>query len=1413
VGLVKLPPTPTALRGSPSQEGKGDEYLLLVDMHHIITDGVSHKILIENFMNLYQGRGLPPLRLQYKDYSQWQQGGIVKEVLRQQEEFWMRQLAGEIPKLDMPTDFPRPALQSFAGNVLDFRIDRDKTNSLRKIAESQRATLFMVLLAIYNIFLSKISHQEDIVIGTPVAGRRHADLEQIIGVFINMLPLRNAPRGESTFAAFLKSLTEKTIEAFDHQDYAFEDLVEKVVIDRDLTRNPVFDVVLVMQNMFDPTGTVREHEAGDLTVKPYDNQERKAAQFDLTLYTSEMGDILNFTFEYCTSLFKEETIARFIQYFNQATASVIENPDKNISHIEIISEEEKVQVLKAFNTTEAEYPVNETISRLFARQVEQIPDNIAVIAPWKGPAVQLSYWELNERSGRLALWLREKGVEPDTIVGIMVERSLEMIIGIMGILKSGGAYLPIDPGYPEARIQYMLKDSNAKILLKDNDFTPEVFNNHPKDAPIPPSTLLTFYPSDPTNLAYIIYTSGSTGKPKGVMIEHKSVVNLLFALQRSYPFRQTDAYLFKTSYVFDVSVTELFGWYMGGGRLVILEKGGEKDPQAMLASLERTSVTHVNFVPSMFNIFIEHVTEKNRNQLSSLKYIFLAGEVLLPLWVKKFRDLGTTILLENIYGPTESTVYASQYSLTEWEGPGPIPIGKPLSNLRLYILDKNGCIQPVNIVGELCISGIGLARGYLNQPGLTAERFCHRYPVAPSPHSPIYRTGDLARWLSSGEIEFLGRMDNQVKIRGFRVELGEIESRLSGLSDIMKAVVMNKSSENGDKYLCAYIVADKEIDTQAIRDSLANVLPDYMIPSQFIQMEKIPLTTSGKIDRKALPDPKIQAGKDYTAPRHELEKKLAEIWSRILGIEARTVGIDSNFFTLGGHSLNAIMMISKIHKELNVKLTLADLFKTPTVKGLSQYIKSAVQDKYKAILPVEEREYYNVTHSQKRLWVLSQVKEASLTFNLPFTYLLEGKLNKNALSKIFETMIERHESLRTVFITVEDEPKQKILSLKETGFALEHIDLRGIENKELKAREWVNNEMDICFDLMKGPLLRVKLIRLEEEKYLFLFTMHHIISDNASMEVLLNEILLLSQRYREGKEKALEPLRIQYKDYAAWQNERFIGKKKMMLKNYWLNQLQGELPVLALPTDRKRPGIRGYDGKVKSFYIDEELTGQLRSLSKQNDVTLFMTLLTVLKVLFYRYTGQTDIIVGTPVAGREHADLEDQIGFYINTLALRTRFSTQETFETLLKKIKKVALGAYENQLYPFDELVESLGIKRDLSRHPIFDVMVDMTRVDFFENMQPETSSKSIPLDSEYKKSKFDITFYIYEEKKSLKINVEYSVALFEIETISRLCKRFQILVNHIVKNPLGNISDFPIEEGLEFSTIRPITRARRPS
>jgi amino acid adenylation domain-containing protein len=1002
VGLITHPQPPVALYTSSTplptyqRENVESKYILMIDMHHIVMDGTSMELFIKEFTALYAGEQLPSLKFQYKDYSQWQNSDSQKKALEDQERWWFRQFADEVPVLDMPLDYPRPEIQHFVGEILFWELSIESTAALKHMALDTGTTLYMVLLAIYNILLSKLSGQEDIVVGTPSAARRHADLERIIGMFVNTLALRHYPNGEKTVLEFLAEVKKNTLQVFENQEYQFEDLVELVSVNRDISRNPIFDTLFVLQNMEPQANDIPMVDSFQLKIRPYEIEHR-TAKFDLILTCYENEEKLFCFFEYCTKIFKKQTIERFIIYYKQILSAVLEDSNKRISQIEIITANEKQQILYDFNNTISEYPKDKTLHQLFEEQAGRTPGRVVLIGqiPNKEKSFgqilntfgegHLSYQELNEKSHQLAWLLIEKGVNPDTIVGFMVERSLEMIIGILGILKAGGAYLPIDPDYPQERISYILADSSAKFLVMTPDLSKKIeklsinncqllmvhekplacqrHNTPPKANSVNNNQLkltINNLQLEYASLAYIIYTSGSTGRPKGILVEHYSVVNLVCSQIKRFRINDSDRILQFSPIYFDASIEQIFIALSSGAVLVLISKEAIMDHERFEKYISTQLITHIHAVPSFLN-------NMKIKPSSSLKRIISGGDICPVALAQKWSQ---TCDFYNEYGPTETTVTSIEMQMEPVDETfSVLPIGKPISNTIVYVLDKLMQPVPLNIAGELVIGGEGVARGYLNNPGLTTGKFIRagnrHWSLAispskklskstndssPSPHLPysthstIYRTGDLARWLSDGKIELLGRIDLQVKIRGFRIELGEIESQLLNHPGIKEAVVITRTTQKQDNYLCAYINSDKKMTASELRAYLSKGLPDYMVPSNFVFLESIPLTPNGKVDRNALPDPEWKARDEFHAPRNEMEKRLVEMWSKVLEIPEDIIGIENNFFELGGHSLKATIFITKVQRELNIRLPLTEVFKTPTIRQLAEYVRNEIKE-------------------------------------------------------------------------------------------------------------------------------------------------------------------------------------------------------------------------------------------------------------------------------------------------------------------------------------------------------------------------------------------------------------------------------------------------------------------------------------
>jgi tyrocidine synthetase-3 len=1368
-------------------------HVLVVDIHHIVSDGTSLNVLVSEFMALYGGELLPILKLRYKDYSEWQSSEDQLESIRKQEEYWLKEFRAMPPLLHLPTDYGRPKQQSFEGSSLEFEVCKEEADGLKKLAASEEATLFMLLLAVFDVLLAKVSDQEDIVIGTPVAGRHRLDLERIIGMFVNTLPLRNFPVGGKPFSSFLREIRQRTLAAFENQSYQYEDLVELLPVKRDMSRNPLFDVMLVLQNMDLLPGEGKAAGQAKLLFREY-RYENRTAKFDLSLFVEERGENLCLLFEYCTRLFKRKSVERLVGYFRQILTTILKEPELNIAEIEIISIEERESILYEYNRTQREYRRDMAIPGLFEERVRRFPDNTVLVFGTD----RLTYGELNRRVNRLASMLRERGLKRGELSAVMLDRSFEMIVGILAILKAGGVYVPIDPAFPLERKKYILADSDCKMLLLQEkygegiEFEGESVDPWGKDIYVAAGVDLELV-NKASDLIYAIYTSGSTGRPKGTLVTHGSVVNILTNMEEFYPLGRADSYLLKTNYTFDVSVTELFGWIFGLGKLVISGNDEEKDPEALIEAIWRYNVTHINFVPSMLNAFLDVIAgdEDLIVKLKGLKYALVAGEAFPRTLAFKARELKLSCRFENIFGPTEATIYTTGYSLSFQDDVDIVPIGRPLANIKNYVVNRDLKLQPINVAGELCIGGLGLARGYLNRPELTHERFVSDPFLGAGVLYRMYRTGDLARWLPDGNIEFMGRIDQQVKIRGFRIELEEIESRLLSHGEIKEAVVTVGEDGSGDKYLCGYIVpcsacrADL-LGTHELKEYLSGVLPGYMIPSYFVQLAEIPLTSSGKIDRSRLPEPDRGSQVVYAAPVGEVERKLSQIWSGVLGLGSDVIGRDSGFFDLGGHSLKAIDVIGRIHREFNVKVSLSQIFERSTVKKLSAFIEAAARDKFVPIRPVEEKSYYVLSSAQRRMYILQQLEQHSIRHNMAMRKAIEGEIDKERLEATFRELIKRHESLRTSFILVDEVPVQRVHKAEEIDFSVAYHDV--VDNEEL-AKEIIDGFVR-PFDLSRAPLLRVVLVRTEREKNILMVDMHHIISDGMSLNVIFRDFMSLYMG--EG----LSGLRIQYRDYAEWQNSEQQRRSIESQEAYWLGEFTGEPERLNLPTDYARPLIQSFEGASIDFELADGVAESLKSLARSFDATLFMVLLSAFNILLSRLSGQEEIVVGSPTAGRRHADLGDVIGMFINTLVLRSYPVREKSFSEFVEEVKQTALAAIENQDYQFEELVEKVSVRRDTSRNPLFDVLfMVISQNDPLMGATPDSSGDELNITGEETGvSRFDLMLRGFELHEGLLFNIEYCTKLFKRETIERFIGYFERIISSIVENPAQMVSQIEV-------------------
>jgi amino acid adenylation domain-containing protein/non-ribosomal peptide synthase protein (TIGR01720 family) len=1886
--------------------------VLVADMHHIISDGVSCDILVREFMTLYAGKILPPLTVQYKDFACWQNSPQEKERIRAQELYWLSQFGDEVPILNLPLDFPRPTTQGFEGRTIRFAVEGAEAEKLKKFALQHGATLFMVTLAVTYVWLARLSGQEDIVIGTPTTGRPHTDLQSIVGIFINTLALRQFPGGDTSFREFLADVNRRALEAFENQEYPFEDLVDNVSVNRDTGRNPLFDVVFTLQQT--ERNDVR---IPGLEAKPF-AYENRVAKFDLTLVCRETPADLVFTLYYSTSLFKEETVRHWVGLYKHIVALLPNNRTAKIGELELVTSEEKEQLLREFNATHFDYPRHLTLHQVVEAQVEKTPDHIALVGTGSGKHTgqecQLTYRALNREANRLAHLLRAKGIGPGKIVAVMIDRSVTQISAILAVLKAGSIYLPIDPQYPEQRVEFMLDDSSVSLLLTrspdlenysftglqqlsgskkpvtctrprdpidDFDglpfpdrslvdyetyhfyigqvmarhtialqttrgcpyrciychriwpkshvyrsaanifeevkqyydmgvrrfaFIDDVFNlniknsseffqkvidnrmdvqlffpngmrgdiltrdyidlmaeagvtslalaletasprlqkcigknldieklrgnilyiyeKHPHiitelftmhgfpteteeeaqktldfiksikwvhfpmvfilkiyeetemaafalengisldairrsqglayhelpetlpfdrrftqeyqsdflgnyflsrerllevlplqmqvlsedeivqkydsylpaeidsfshlleftgitreqlggvqavaeermavpgfneklraclpapdpdkeafrvllldlsqfftshtgavydvvEAPLGVMYLLThlnrhmgakikgkiaksrfdfdsyeslkqlleefkpqligirtltFYRDffhhivslirqwgwqvpiisggpyasgsfrsllqDPNidlvvlgegeqtftqlvetimenggelpgeeslsrihgiayaprssqtvaksqcdilivdeleamlsqqpeeNLevggsshdpAYVIYTSGSTGNPKGVVVSHTSAVNLALYQGHYFDVNADERILQFSTICFDASVEQIFLTFSRGAALTLVNREVLLDPQQFEDFVARQRLTHIHAVPSF-------LSSLDFSGGYHLKRVIAGGDVcpvsLAERW-SRYCDF------YNEYGPTETTVTSIEFKLSKGEASfTPLPIGKPVGNTFLYILDRWMQFVPTGVAGQLFIGGAGVALGYLNRPQLTAEKF------VPSPftHHPshLYNTGDRVRWLPEGNVQYLGRYDSQVKIRGYRVELGEIESHLRQCETVEDAIVVDRQSGE-DTYLCAYIVSASEIDPARLRDALFARLPGYMVPAYFIRLERIPLTPSGKLDKRALPDHDPTSG-SRQAPVGRLEQELARIWAEVLRIDETAVSTDDNFFQLGGHSLKATIMLTKIYKTLDVKLPLVEMFQAPTIRELARCISEVEQGGYTSIETAETREYYPLSFAQARMYIMWQMQPDATSFNLPTFMSVNGKLARDRFESAVYRLISRHGNLRTSFALIDGKPVQRIHETIDFQVCYWDIEPGSEGDPQDEEVETVVAQFIEPFDLGCVPLLRVGLIRLGPDDHILMVDMHHIISDGLSMGILVRDF------FRLYNGESLPPLRLQYWDYSEWENHQFASGEMKRKEKYWKGRFMDNIPQLDLPTDFPRPPVLNYEGSFFSLNLEPLLSSQLKQLAADTHLTLYMVMLAAFYILLSRYSRQEDIVVGLVISGRNHPDLESIVGMFVNSLPMRNRPEGEKSLLKFLGEVKENALQGYENQDYPFDQLVKELGLSKEGGRNPLIDVWF------VSENLEvppPEINELQFkPYAYKSNVSHYELVFYAAEGGDTINLLVEYSTAIFKKSTVKTMAERYIDILKQMV-------------------------------
>jgi len=1380
-----------------------NKYLLLFDMHHIISDGVSMQIFIDEFVRIYAGEDLDDIKIQYKDFTVWQNELLKSDAIHKQMEYWKGIFSGEIPVLEIPTDYPRPPMQSFEGAAVEFELEEKLTRQLKEMAYQNQATTYMVYLAAYNILLSKYSRNEDIIVGSPVAGRRHPDVENVIGMFVNTLAMRNYPEDHKTISQFMEEIRENSLKAYKNQDCQFEELIKNLQITRNLGRNPLFDTLFVLQNT-----EMSKLDVQGLKFIQY-SLENNVTQFDLVLDASEEENNTHFRFRYCTKLFRQETIRRMAGHFINILCEMVNNPKQLIKEIDMLSSKEKKQIFVDFNNTEADFPQDKTIHELFEEQVEKHPNRIAVI--FEGQ--KMTYKELNEKSNRLARTLKRRGVTQDSIVAVMMERSIEMMVGLMGILKAGGAYLPIDPTYPEDRIKYMLEDSGISIVLTRQNFLSNDLNGENLYADDPSNLGKTCRPE---NLAYVIYTSGSTGKPKGILIEHHSMGNRINWMQKKYPIGESDVILQKTPFTFDVSVWELFWWSISGASVCFLTPGDEKDPEAIVETIYKNNITTMHFVPSMLNAFLEYIDgAADVEKLRSLRQVFASGEALMPRQVNKFNEIfyqKLGIRLHNLYGPTEAAIDVSYFDCSTGDERESIPIGKPIDNINLLVLDRNSKLQPIGVPGELHIIGEGLARGYLNRPELTGEKFVFNPYMQELNSNPtytrMYKTGDEARWLPDGNIEFLGRVDNQVKIRGFRIELGEIETRLLAHSAVKEAITLALEDENSNKYICAYITTKENVEVNQLKALLSRVLPDYMVPSYFVQLDAMPLLPNGKIDRKALskPDKKLNLSCKYVAPQSETQEKLVEIWSEVLEIEKENIGIRDNFFSLGGDSIKAIRLVSSINNKMKSKVKIRDLYRYTNIEELGAHIESnKVQDEsFESVKIKEELELLkeNILKDKKLasklptdfedLYPVSDIELGMIYYSLRYPQIAvyhdqflfqikEADFDFKVLIKAMEYMVKKHPILRLSFnLSDFDTIVQIIHKTIELDIEQSYIGDLDIKEQERYINKYLEDDKKKPFDISKAPMWRIRIFNLNEEDICICWVFHHAIIDGWSNSSFITE--LLNTYFTLKKEPDFEPegLKHSYKDFII---EQEAIKRNSDIIQYWKSELE-EYKRLSLPIGKKLEDNQQNELGVVSRQLDSKILTQLRYIAGKYGTDIKTICFAAYVYTFYMNSYENDFVVGLVENCRPDCEDGDKIlGCFLNTVPVRIQFQHKMRLKELIQYVMKKLADLKLYGKLPLFEIAKTVG-KSTNEDNPLFDVIFNYIDFHIYNHVDRKDIITNRLNVEGYERNNSVVDFMISTTFNRFDIKLIYLKSVFEEEQIQKLVQYFINILDTMIED-----------------------------
>ncbi len=1373
-----------------------NEHILASCVHHIISDGWSVDVFMRDFAALYQAEAehkpaqLAELPIQYADYACWQQQQFSLTENQEHISFWQAYLQDVPYFLDLPLDFIRPKTARHNGALYEVQLDCFYQQGVQRLSRQQQVSEFAVLFSAFALLLARFSGQDKLLIGTPLAGRQYKELENLIGFFVNSLPVKFEYDPKLSFAEFLQLSQQSFLQVTSHQQFPFEKIVETVKPERNESFSPLYQVMFTYANA---AGSNTSSLAGlqlDFIAAP-----RTTAKFDLTLSVQAVDNGLSCLMEYDTDQFKGDSIQQLMICYQRLLQAVIKQPETQIQAVSLLSDQERRAIVYDWNDCASDYPRQNTVIRNFKLQVNRAPDNLAIIHNTKS----LTYQQLDQQANQLAHLLMAQGLQAGDYVALYLQRSCDLVVSMLAVLKAGAAYLPLDLAYPLSRLSLMFQSAKVVLTISQQCLQKDaeqltgtgllILEN------LATAEMLTTDPvvrCCPQSLAYTMYTSGSTGIPKGINISHAAINRL--ALNSNYiDIRPGDRIAQVSNTAFDAATFEIWGALLNGAGLVIADRDVSLSVDDFVGFLQSQNISILFLTTALFN----QIVQQQPNAFSTLNYLLFGGEAVDPEQVKKVLEYGKPQHFLHVYGPTESTSFSTWFDIKSLHvKAATVPIGSALSNTRLYVLDKHLNIVPAGVAGELYIAGEGLASGYLNQPGESAEKFVPD-PFSVKPGERMYRSGDIVRWNAEGAIEFIGRVDHQVKIRGFRIELSAIETELNAQPGIKQSYVKVSQPAGQSKQLLAYfsVLPDTQVDSDCVRQQLLTVLPEYMVPAALIQMEELPLNPNGKIDAKALPAP---SAVDFyqqlsQAAETDTERLLAEIWHELLGVE---IYRESDFFLSGGHSLLAMQLVNRIHHAFAVKLPIREIFQNTQLYKLAKAIEDCVDDTELALISAPKQASYPLSFAQERLYFLQQLYPDSHAYNMLSALKITGALDVDKLQTCLNQIIQRHSALRTFFVLEKSQPVQIII--ENAQLVMQQLDWQSMssDDQQQAIDRLLAQEAGFSFKLDQFPLIRVQLIKLKQQQSLLVINNHHILSDGWSQQVFINELLALYQ-----SDLILPDLPVQYVDYALWQRKYLTEEKTNQLLAYWRQQLADMPPALNLHPDFAREDIASPTAATESFTLDDGLTERVKQLAEREQCSVFTLLLAGFQLFLARYSGQSDIAVGTPVANREHQATENLIGFFVNTLVLRNQLKGEPSFNEYLCQVKNTVLDAFTHQQLAFEKLVEALQPERDLAGTPFFQVMFIYHNT---AGQQLELSGLEIePIPMASKEAKFDLTLAMHESEGKVQAVFEYNADLFKPESIQMMAASFSHYLAQLVKQPETSICSLSILPDAQYQKV----------